>query len=121
MKTYLKNLVAAAAVTAATTIMSTAALAGEIASPAGDAFYRQQVQRQIDICQSKTALQFSRFDTVRELGRKYGLKLAFLTRHQEELVAEMSEQSLDAKPYRVSRFITAGFHKTLEAYQLSLR
>ena len=95
--------------------------AGDNNRAADDIYYHQQVQRQIEICQSKTALQFSRFENVRELGRTYGLKLAFLTRQQDQLVAEMASAAVAAKPYRVSRFINADFHKTLEKYNLARR
>jgi len=121
VKLNLKTIVAAATLSAASLTWSGGALADDTQSAATGVFYRQQVQRQIEICQSKTALQFSRFDNVRELGRKYGLKLAYLTRQQDQLVDEMKAQALTAKPYRVSRFITADFHKTLDEYNLASR
>lgn len=121
MKLNLKTIAAAATLTAASLSWSSGALADDAQAAASGAFYHQQVQRQIEICQSKTALQFSRFDNVRELGRKYGLKLAYLTRQRDQLVDTMKAQAITAKAYRVSRFITADFHKTLDEYNLASR
>ena len=121
MKFNLNSIALAASLTAATITIGAVAHAEEGIPAADTHYFRQQVQRQIEICQAKTALQFSRFQNVRELGRKYGLKLAYLTRQQNQLVAEMKAAAVAAKPYRVSRFITADFHKTLEAYHLARR
>lgn len=73
------------------------------------------VDNYIAACEAKSGLNQSRSAAMRRHAALYSLKGSYCTLYREELVQAMIEEDLEAKPYKVNRFLNQRFYETVHS------
>jgi hypothetical protein len=85
------------------------------------AYYQKAIDKEIEACQKKQALQSSRSENLRMQGHREASKALFLSSHKEILVDMMVALELDPREYKVQKFLTAQFCNSCYANWLANR
>ena len=79
------------------------------------AYYNDCIEHKISCCDRKSLMWDSRSENLRRQARLSILKASFYSANKEKLVHEMLVRGIEAKPYKVSRYLNKRFYESLNA------
>lgn len=78
-----------------------------------ESFYEESIENIIAKCESKYRLRYSESANIQRAAALYLLKATFFRNYKDNLVTEMMQINLAAKPYRVQFYINQKFFKIM--------
>ncbi|MDJ0876871.1 MAG: hypothetical protein QNJ02_16490 [Desulfobacterales bacterium] len=79
------------------------------------AYYESAIAQEIAACRAKRELRSSRSPNLRMKGHREASKALFLETHKAQLVESMVALNIEAKNYKVARFLNDRFNNTCYA------